>query len=69
MVKMVPIMMDKPSKPPAATAKQYCTCIKSKCRQRSSCAAAGVNCVVVCKYSAKPDKYDRVLDSESDDVE
>ena len=33
------------------------------------CAAAGVNCVVVCKYSAKPDKCDRVLDSESDDDE
>ena len=29
--KLVPIMMDKPSRPPAATVKQYCTCVKSKC--------------------------------------
>ena len=62
-------MMDKLSIPPAATGKQYCTCGKSKCTKRGSCAAAGVNCVVACKCSAKPDKCGRVPGSESDDDE
>ena len=56
-------------RPPAATRKQYCTCVKSKCTKRCSYAAAGVNCVAACKCSAKPNKCARVLESESDDDE
>ena len=62
--KLVPSMMDKPSRPPAATGKQY---VLRTNAQRCSCAAAGVNCVVACKRSAKSDNCARVLDSESDD--
>ena len=67
--KLVPILMDKPSRPPAETGKQYCACVKRKCTKICSCAAAGVNCVVACKCSAKPAKCARVLDSESDNDE
>ena len=60
-------MVDKSSRTPAANGNQYCTCDKSKCTKRCSCAAADVNSVVACKCSAKPDKCARVLDSENDD--
>ena len=50
---LVPIMMDKPAKPPVVKQKQHCQCSKSKCTRNCSCATAGVSCVIACKCSNK----------------
>ena len=65
---LVPILMDKPPKPPASTATHYCQCRKSKCKKNCSCESAGVPCLILCKCNANPLNCARIVcESDSDE--
>ena len=65
---LVPILMNKPPKPPASKDTHSCQCSKNKYKKKCSCESAGVPCLISCKCNANPLKCACIV-CESDNDE